>query len=65
MKKVEKAVEMAKKYAAQGDCEYAHAFEKDAWEAALVAIANGVPNAQEIAQKALETRELDFARWFA
>jgi hypothetical protein len=65
MKKVKKAVEMAKKYAAQNDHEYAHAFEKDAWEAALTAIAQGAPNAQFLAQKALETRELDFARWFA
>lgn len=65
MENIKNAIDMAKKYAALGDNEYAHVFEKDAWEAALAAIAAGAPNAQELAQEALKTQSIDFARWYA
>ena len=43
---------------------YAHASEDKLHQTALRMIARGVPNAQEIAQFVLRTKELDFDRWF-
>jgi hypothetical protein len=45
--------------------EVAHSLEDRLREDILKAIANGVDNAQELAQLALTTSDLDFSRWCA
>lgn len=47
------------------DDELAHSMEDALWEDVLRAIADGAPNAAELAKAALATKELDFARWCA
>jgi hypothetical protein len=48
-----------------GDDESAHSAEDDFRAAVLMDIANGAPNAKELAAIALRTEEIDFARWCA
>lgn len=50
--------------AARTDCddEKAHAYEDDMLVAVLTAIANGAPNAPELAREALRTQDLNFSR---
>jgi hypothetical protein len=47
------------------DGERAHSMEDDLREWVLEAIANGAPNAVELAKAALETSAIDFPRWCA
>lgn len=49
----------------QEDDEAAHEAEDLLWEVVLVAISNGAPNAAELAAAALQTRRLEFSRWYA
>lgn len=65
MENIKNAIDMAKKYAALGDDEMAHIAEKKAWGMALAAIEAGAPNAQELAEEALKTQSIEFARWYA
>jgi hypothetical protein len=48
-----------------GDDESAHSSEDALWAEVLQAIADGAPNAKELAKAALKTSEIDFARWCA
>lgn len=48
-----------------GDDESQHGREDDLHHAVLLAIAEGAPNAAELAREALKTLDLDFSRWFA
>jgi len=48
-----------------GDNEDMHFDEDVLWENVLEAIARGAPNAPELAQAALRTKELKFTRWYA
>lgn len=50
---------------AQDDDEVAHSLEKDLWEEALIAIANGAENSKELATLALKTTHIHFNRWFS
>lgn len=47
------------------DNESAHAEEDSLWEDVLEHIAKGGRNAKAIAAAALETRNIDFTRWYA
>lgn len=47
------------------DPEVSHGNEDALWENVLRAIADGAPNAAELAREALETAKIDFARWCA
>lgn len=49
----------------QHDDERAHGNEDDLRHEVLEAIANGVPNAQELALEVLKTSKIDFSRWCA
>ena len=48
-----------------GDDEAAHSDEDSLHELVLRAIADGAPNAAELAAEALKTGEIKFARWCA
>ncbi len=47
------------------DPPYAHISEDELHEDVLRAIANGAPNAAELAREALETSDAEFYRWYA
>lgn len=47
------------------DDETAHSQEDDLYTDVLRAIADGAPNASELAREALRTVDIDFARWCA
>lgn len=47
------------------DDEYAHILEDQLYLAVLGAIAGGAANARELAEEALKTQALNFARWCA
>lgn len=47
------------------DDERAHSLEDDLRQDVLEAIADGAPNAKELARTALLTSEIEFARWCA
>ena len=47
------------------DPENAHGREDNLWLMVLSAIAQGAPNAAELATAALETRKIEFPRWFS
>lgn len=49
----------------QFDDEVAHGREDDLYEDVLEAIAKGDPNAKELAEAVLKTKELKFSRWCA
>ena len=49
----------------KGDDEAAHAKEDRIYKAVLNAIADGHPDAQELAREALKASKIDFARWCA
>lgn len=57
-----KRVEAIKNIA--GDDECAHSAEDSLWEDVLVAIAQGAPNAQELARVALNTTDIELERWY-
>ena len=48
-----------------GDDEAAHSDEDSLRDLVLCAIADGAPNAAELAAEALKTGEIEFARWCA
>lgn len=48
-----------------GDDERAHSMEDDLHQDVLAEIANGAPNAAELAREALLTLGIEFARWCA
>lgn len=48
-----------------GDDERAHSLEDDLHRAVLQAIAEGAPNAVQLAKAALKSTEISFARWCA
>jgi hypothetical protein len=50
---------------ADGDPELAHCLESELYIEVLRAIAQGAPNAQELATEALKAKEIKFPRWFA
>lgn len=50
---------------AHDDDEGAHSEEDDLHQAVLQAIANGAPNSAQLARAALQTCDIDFARWCA
>lgn len=58
---IEQRIEEMKTY----DDEVAHRSEDAMREEVLEAIANGAPNAAELARAALKSSELDFSRWTA
>lgn len=59
-------VEAIKHYAGKNrDPEAAHSMEDDMFVDVLRAIADGAPNAQEMAREALKSVALDFPRWCA
>lgn len=45
------------------DDEAAHGIEDDLWEEVLQAIAEGHPQAQQLAAEAIKTRSIQFSRW--
>lgn len=47
------------------DPERGHALEDELHREVLQAIANGAPNAPELAREALRSWEFDFSRWYA
>lgn len=47
------------------DAETAHIEEDRLYREVLAAIANGAPDAQALADKALETQWVEFVRWYA
>ena len=47
------------------DHEAAHATEDDLYRDVLERIAEGTPQAAELAEEALRTKDIDFARWCA
>lgn len=47
------------------DPEVAHGKEDDLYLDVLVAIAEGAPNAKELAAEAIKTQGIDFPRWCA
>lgn len=49
-------------YAARDDDEHAHNLEDALYIDVLQAIANGAPNAAELARDALRTQDIDFSR---
>lgn len=49
----------------RSDDEAAHAEEDTLHQDVLQAIADGAPNPAELAQEALKTGDIDFARWCA
>ncbi|QBJ94514.1 hypothetical protein D0Z67_29545 (plasmid) [Streptomyces seoulensis] len=51
--------------AASGDDEEQHGMEDSLYEDVLKAIAEGAPNASELAAAALKTKDMDFSRWYA
>ncbi len=51
--------------AERNDDEMAHSDEDSLHQDVLVAISNGVDNAQELALEALKTLDISFARWCA
>lgn len=51
--------------AASGDDERQHGLEDSLYEDVLKAIAEGAPNASELAAAALKTKEMEFCRWYA
>lgn len=51
--------------AASGDDERQHVLEDSLYEDILKAIAEGAPNAAELAAAALKTKSMDFGRWYA
>jgi hypothetical protein len=63
---VRKARVMVSKIASDSsDDETAHRLERDLRDQVLTAIAQGSPNARELAVIALSTNDIRFARWFA
>ncbi|GAA4928990.1 hypothetical protein GCM10023224_05470 [Streptomonospora halophila] len=48
-----------------GDNEAAHCDEDALYIEVLRAVAQGAPNAAELAAEALHARDLDFTRWYA
>ena len=54
-----------KKEAKKMDDEIAHRLEKELWEKVLIQIALGIDNPEELAAKALESRSIEFSRWFS
>jgi hypothetical protein len=63
---VSKARAMVAKIASDSsDDETAHRLERDLRDQVLTAIAQGSPNARELAEIALSTNDIRFARWFA
>lgn len=50
---------------AKSDSELAHSNEDLLYWSVLDAVANGNPNAVEMAKEALKTKEIDFPRWCA
>lgn len=61
----EVAAEVERIRAMAGDDERAHSAEDDLWEKVLIAVAEGHPDAAQLALVALRTKEIDFARWCA
>lgn len=51
--------------AASGDDEHQHSSEDDLYRDVLRAIADGAPNAAELATAALKSQTLHFSRWSA
>lgn len=51
--------------AQKDDDEVAHGMEDDLYHAVLESIADGAPDAPELAKAALETASIDFSRWCA
>jgi len=63
---VRKARAMVSKIASDSsDDETAHRLERKLRDQVLTAIAQGSPNARELAEIALSTNDIRFARWFA
>lgn len=56
---------VARVYANRSDDEAAHAAEDDLHADVLKAIADGAPNASELAHEALRTKDISFNRWCA
>ncbi len=50
---------------AKSDPELAHSNEDSLYWSVLDAVANGNPNAIDMAKEALKTKEIDFPRWCA
>lgn len=50
---------------ASGDDEEQHGMEDSLYEDVLQAIANGAPNAADLAAAALKTKSISFSRWYA
>lgn len=48
-----------------GDCERAHAAEKDLWEYVLYHVTKGHPESKALAKIAYNTRAITFSRWYA
>ena len=52
-------------YEMKGDAESAHIEEDNLHQEVLRQVANGNPEAKEMAKEALKTLEIDFCRWYA
>ena len=61
--RVQKQVDLCRKYADEGDDEAAHVTQKGIYEMVLEAVAEGLLEADECAKLALETRNFDFRPW--
>ena len=48
-----------------GNDEVSHIAEDALWKDVLIVIAEGAPNAEDLARAALETQQIDFSRWYA
>lgn len=49
----------------KADDERAHKLEDELHQEVLRAIADGAPDAAELARAALQTKDIDFSRWYA